>query len=352
MKSISYFLSSAICILFLISGCQQNTETETIQKSEPVKQAVSLQLQWFTQCQFAGYYVALEKGWYSDENIELTIHPGGPDVVPIDMVTAGSSQFGTTLLADLAVSIQKGKPAISIAQIQQNNGLRLLAKKKTGIATAADFVGKKVGVWLGGWEVQFNALMAQKNIPIDKVNVISQGFSMTPFVEDQLDIASAMIYNEYHVVLTSGIGIEELNIIDYANYGLDFPGDVLFTSQKLLQKDPGLCLGMLRASLKGWKYAMEHPSEAVDIVLKHDRSGVQTPEHQAKMMTEITKLIKVGEKKIGYTDPKTLEKMLALLVKYNMLEEDVDPSKIYTNQILMMMKERFTKGNLNAGKFH
>ncbi len=339
MKSISYLLSCIFCIFFLVLGCQQNTETETNQKSEPVKKIASLQLQWFTQCQFAGYYVALEKGWYSDENIELTIHPGGPDIVPIDMVTAGSSQFGTTLLADLAVSIQKGKPAISIAQIQQNNGLRLLAKKKTGITIPANFVGKKVGVWIGGWEVQFNALMAQKNIPLDKVNVISQGFSMTPFVEDQLEIASAMIYNEYHVVLSSGIGIEELNIIDYADYGLDFPGDVLFTSQKLIQEDPELCLGMLRASLKGWKYAIDHPSEAVDIVLKYDKSGVQTPEHQAKMMAEITKLIKVDDKRIGYTDPITLEKMLVLLVKYNVLESNVEPSKIYTDEFLKMIKE-------------
>ncbi len=339
MKSMSYFLLSVFCLFILISGCQPTTETETNQNSEPVKKVASLQLQWFTQCQFAGYYVALEKGWYSDENIDLTIHPGGPDIVPIDFVTAGSRDFGTTLLADLAVSIQKGKSAISIAQIQQNNGLRLLAKKKTGITTPDDFIGKKIGVWLGGWEVQFNALMAQKNISLENVNVLSQGFSMTPFVEDQLDIASAMIYNEYHVVLTSGIGKADLNIIDYADYGLDFPGDVLFTSQKLIQDDPDLCLGMLRASLKGWQYAMEHPTEAVKIVLKYDKSGVQTLEHQTKMMTEITKLIKVDNIRIGYTDPNILEKMMSLLVKYNVLKSNVETSRIYTDKFLKMIKE-------------
>ncbi|MCP3873103.1 MAG: ABC transporter substrate-binding protein [Desulfobacteraceae bacterium] len=318
----------------IFTGCQQQPEQEAPIEKSPAKQSVSFQLQWFTQSQFAGYYVALEKGWYLDEDIELTIYPGGPDVVPIDLVSAGTKDFGTTLLADLAVSIQKGKPAISLAQIQQNNGLRLLAKKSSNIKEPKDFINKKIGIWLGGWEVQFNALLAKKGISTNQINVISQGFSMTPFIEDHLDVASAMIYNEYHMVLASGIKKDELIIIDYADYELDFPGDVFFTSLKMYKENPDLCLRMLRASLKGWQYALKNPEEAVNIVLKYDKSGVQTKEHQLKMMNEISKLVKSPNVRIGSTDPNAIQNMINLLVKYKVIETKVELDEIYTDQLL------------------
>ncbi|MFN2165673.1 MAG: ABC transporter substrate-binding protein, partial [Anaerolineae bacterium] len=171
--------------------------------TEPPMEAVSLQLQWVTQAQFAGYYVALDKGWYRDAGIDLTINPGGPDLVAADLVTAGTSDFGTSLLADLIVNVQNGGPVVSIAQIQQTNGLLLLAFKSSGIETPTDFAGRRVGVWLGGWEAQFNALIAREGLTTQDFELVSQGFSMDPFLDGSLDVASAMIYNEYHVVLES-----------------------------------------------------------------------------------------------------------------------------------------------------
>ncbi|MCP3874912.1 MAG: ABC transporter substrate-binding protein [Desulfobacteraceae bacterium] len=325
-------------ILFLFIGCQQSENDPPSKKTVEIPKA-SLQLQWFTQSQFAGYYVALEKGWYSEEGIDLTIYPGGPDIVPVDLVTGGSRDFGTTLLADLTVSIQKGKPAISIAQIQQNNGLRLLAKKSSGIKTPKDLIGKKVGVWLGGWEIQFIAMLAQKKITEDSVDVISQGFSMTPFLEGRLDVASAMIYNEYYMVLAEGIQKEDLNIIDYADYELGFSGDVLFTSQKIKKENPQLCLKMLRASLRGWQYALENPEEAAKIVIKHDKAGVATFDHQKKMMLEIAKLVKGSENtKMGYSNPEVLARMIDLLVQYKVLDSPIELEKVYTTEFINQIK--------------
>ncbi|HSJ56709.1 MAG TPA: ABC transporter substrate-binding protein, partial [Anaerolineae bacterium] len=149
-------VSLVICIA-LLPACGQ----EPAPTARP-PDAVSLQLQWVTQAQFAGYYVALDKGWYLEEGIDLTIQPGGPDLVPMDLVAAGTHDFGTGLLADLIVAVQGGKPVVSIAQIQQTNGLLLLAHKSSGIEGPADFTGKRVGVWLGGWEAQFDALMARE----------------------------------------------------------------------------------------------------------------------------------------------------------------------------------------------
>jgi NitT/TauT family transport system substrate-binding protein len=299
--------------------------------TEPPMEAVSLQLQWVTQAQFAGYYVALDKGWYAEEGIDLTINAGGPDLVSVDLVTAGVHNFGTSLLADLIVAVEDGKPAVSIAQIQQTNGLLLLAYSSSGIEGPADFAGQRVGVWLGGWEAQFNALMAREGLSTQDFDLVSQGFSMDPFLDGSLDVASAMIYNEYHVVLESGVAAEELNIIDYADYGLDFPGDVLFTSRRLAEEDPELCTRMLRASLRGWAYAVENPEEAVQIVLKYDEAGIQTEAHQRSMMEEIAKLVSLPLRPIGYTDRDDVRRTIDTLLSYGVLSQGVEPETVFTN---------------------
>jgi NitT/TauT family transport system substrate-binding protein len=294
---------------------------------------VSLQLQWVTQAQFAGYYVALDKGWYLEEGIDLTINPGGPDLIPLDLVTSRTYDFGTSLLADLVQAVQEGKPVVSLAQIQQKNGLLLIARKSSGVEQPADFAGKRVGVWLGGWETQFNALMAREGLTQDDYELVSQGFSMDSFLTGELDVASAMIYNEYHVVLESGVKAEELNIIDYADYGLDFPGDVLFTSRQLLDENPDLAARMVRASLRGWQYAVENPEEAADIVLKYDEAGVQTRDHQLSMMNEISKLVSVPLRPLGFTDRDDIRRTIDTLFSYGVLSGPVEPDDVFTNDV-------------------
>jgi NitT/TauT family transport system substrate-binding protein len=328
VKRYMIIVLSLVQCLVLASGCGPKP-TPTPVPLEPV----SLQLQWVTQAQFAGYYVALDKGWYREEGIDLTISPGGPDLVPADLVSAGTHDFGTALLADLVVAVQQGKKVVSLSQIQQMNGLLLIARKSSGIEQPKDFAGHKVGVWLGGWEAQFDALMAKEGLTTQDFDLVSQGFSMDPFLKGDLDVASAMIYNEYYVVLESGVKAEELNIIDYADYGLDFPGDVLFTSRQLLEQKPDLCTRMVRASLRGWQYAVEHPEEAVDIVLKYDASGTQTRQHQLSMMNEIAKLVSLPVRPLGFTDRDDVRRTIDTLLSYGILSGAVQPEDVFTNDI-------------------
>lgn len=321
------FVSVLLLVSIILTACGSQQDT-----TELALKPVTLQLQWVTQAQFAGYYVALDKGWYKDEGIDLTIIPGGPDQSPVDLVAAGTRDFGTSLLADLAVAVEKKQPVIGIAQIQQKNGLLLISKKSSGIQSPRDFVGKRVGVWLGSWEAQFDALMAKQGISVDKFTLVSQGYSMSAFTNDELDVASAMVYNEYYNVLESGYKPEDLNIIDYAEYGLDFPGDTLFTTTNLVINDPDLCVRMLRASLKGWQYAIEHQEEAAEIVLKYDQTGVQTRKHQLSMMKEIAKLVLVDDRQMGRSDDAALQRTIDILVQFEILKEAVNPSEIMTNE--------------------
>lgn len=319
-----------IVLVFLV-GCQQGKDSVE-QQEGPVP--LSLQLQWVVQAQFAGYFVALEKGFYLDEGIDLTIHSGGPDNIPVDLVAARSRDFGTALLPDLTVEIQKKKPVISIGQILQNNGLLLLARKSDGITGPADFVGKKVGVWLGSWESQFDALLASVGVDLRDVQIVSQGWSMAPFIDGTLDVASAMVYNEYHKVLAAGIKKDELQIINYSDYGLDFPGDVLFTSVEMVEEKPELCRKMLKASLQGWRYAVAHPEEAVEIVLKYDSSKMQTYDHQITMLKEIESMLEIDKGGLGVPNQKAIQTMVHYLVSYGILEEPLLMEDIYTTEFL------------------
>ena len=325
-KKIAWHSLAVILVVALVGVCALGSTTLAC-RSLP---KVSIQLQWFTQAQFAGYYVALDKGWYRDEGIDLTIKPGGPDLSPVDLVASVKSQFGTGFLADLCVAIQKGKEVISIGQIQQKNGLLLIAKKSSGIEQPSDFVGKRVGVWLGSWQAQFDVLMANEGVSLDDVQVISQGGSIEPFLEGDLDVASAMTYNEYQSALESGLKAEDLNVIDYADYGLGFPGDTLFTSREVAEQQPDLCVRMLRASLKGWQYAIDNPEEAADIVLKYDNNDPLNRQHQVSMMKEISKLVQVPGRDIGYTDRTTVRQTIYIL-RQGILGGMLQPEDVYTN---------------------
>ncbi|MDD5398442.1 MAG: ABC transporter substrate-binding protein [Dehalococcoidia bacterium] len=324
----------AISLIF-VTGCAFGPSAPA-----PVLQPVSLQLQWITQAQFAGYYVALDKGWYREEGLDLTIRPGGPDTDLVGEVASGKSDFGTAFLADLSVAIQKNQPVVSIAQIQQMNGLLLIAKKSSGIKRPVDFVGKRIGIWGTNWETQLRALLARERIQREKVKITPQGFDMQPFLNGDLDVASAMVYNEYHQVLEAGMSLHDLNIIDYVLYGLGFPGDTLFTSRWLAGQNPSLCGQVLRASLRGWQYAIDNPKEAVDIVLKYDKSGTAVRSHQLSMMREISRLVKVPWREMGYTDRTTVQQMINILSRYKVLEGPLLPEAVYTNEFWEQAREK------------
>ena len=318
---------SAVFLVVLVS-CANQPEIPSENTPEPV----TLQLPWVTQAQFAGYYVALDKGWYLEEGIDLTIKPGGPDVIASDAVISGIADFGISLLADIVVSVEQGKPLKSVCQIQQTNGLLLIAKKESGIENPQDFRGKQVGVWLGSWQAQFDALIAKEGLTTQDFHLVSQGFSMDSFLSGDLDVASAMIYNEYHVVLESGLSPSDINVIDYADFGLDFPGDALMTNLQTIEQRPDLVTRMVRATLRGWQYAVENPEETVDIVMKYDQAGILNREHQISMMNEIANLVQITVRPIGFTNSDDIRRTINTLFSYSVINESLDTDDVFTNE--------------------
>jgi len=258
--------------------------------------SVKLQLKWVTQAQFAGYYVAAAKGYYKAENLDVTIMPGGPDIAPEQVIAGGGADVIVDWMPAALAAREKGLALVNIAQPFKHSGLMLTCWKSSGIKTPADFKGKTLGVWFYGNEYPFLAWMAKLGIPTDGgpngVKVLKQGFNVDPLLQHQADCISTMTYNEYGQVLEAGVKPDQLITFKYEDMGVSTLEDGLYVLQPKL-KDPAFVDKMVRfvrASMKGWKYAQEHPDEAAGIVLDADQTGAQTAEHQKFMMGEVAKL--------------------------------------------------------------
>jgi NitT/TauT family transport system substrate-binding protein len=221
---------------------------------------------WSPQAQFAGYYVAYEKGFYKNQGIILTLIPGGPTSSPMEYLSKNKATFGSLWLCSAIERRDQGLKLVNIAQLIQRSALMLVAKKSSGIKTLQDIDGKKVGLWRDEFQIQPRALFKKYNI---KVKVIPQSFSVNLFLRDGVDLASAMWYNEYHTLLNSGLNPEELTPIFYFEHGLNFPEDGIYCLEESFKKDPQLARAFVKASLEGWLYAFSHTEETLDIVLKY-----------------------------------------------------------------------------------
>lgn len=270
--------------------------------------SVTLVLKWVPQAQFAGYFIALDKGYYRQEGLNVTIKPGGPDIAPEQVVAGGAAQFGIDWLSALLVAREKGLPLVNIAQIFQASGMRLIAFKSSHINSISQFRGKRVGVWFSGNEYQFMALMAKYHMypPRKYMTVVSQPFVMDPFLNHQLDVAHAQTYNELGVVLEHGIKRSQLRIWDYNKLGVSILEDGIFSTSSYLRSHRDVAVRFLRASIKGWNYAVHHQTEAGQISFRHAPSGTTTLHHQTYMAQQVAKLIEYGpglSHPIGYMDP-------------------------------------------------
>lgn len=257
---------------------------------------VTLQLKWVTQAQFAGYYVAKDKGFYDEEGLNVTILPGGPDIAPTQVVAGGGADVVIDWMPSALAAREKGLPLVNIAQPFKSSGMMLTCLKETGITTPEDFKGKTLGVWFFGNEYPFLSWMAHLGIPTtggaDGVEVLKQGFNVDPLLQKQAACISTMTYNEYWQVIDAGIAADDLVTFKYEDEGVATLEDGLYVLEDKLT-DPAFedkMVRFVRASMKGWKWAEENPDDAAMIVLDNDETGAQTETHQKRMMGEIAKL--------------------------------------------------------------
>ena len=278
---------------------------------------LTLQLKWVADAQFAGYYVAKDKGFYKDAGLDVTVKPGGPDINPQQVLAGGGADVVIDWMPSALATREKGSPVVNIAQPFKRSGLELTCRADSGIKTPKDFPGHTLGVWFAGNEYPFLAWMAKLGIKTDGsaggVKVLKQGFNVDPLLQKQADCISTMTYNEYWQVIEAGMKPDQLVVFNYTDEGVSTVEDGLYALEGKL-KDPAFVDRMARfvqASMKGWDYARQHPDEAVKIVLDNDASGAQTEIHQTHMMDEVNKLT-AGAK--GPLDPADYDRTVKTLL--------------------------------------
>lgn len=281
-----YPITALISVLFI--ACVAAFRLDAAET--PLKSA-SLMPLWSPQAQFAGFYVARDKGIYAKYGIDLTILRAGSGHSSVDALEQGTADFAILWLPTALQHRSSGVELVNLAQIIQRSAMLLISKKTAGINTIADMDGKKVGLWEGDVSIPPRTLFAKYGINVREVR---QSHTVNLFLRGGIDVASAMWYNEYHTILNSGVDPEELNVIFLSDQGMYFPEDGIYTTAATLNKDPALAAAFVDASLEGWRYAFEHPDEALDIVIKYIREAHLPANrmHQKWMLERMRDLMK------------------------------------------------------------
>jgi len=281
---------------------------------------VTVQLKWLPQAQFAGYYVAAAKGFYKEADLDVTIKPGGPDIAPAQVLAAKGADLTVDWMPSALAAREAGVPMVNVAQIFNRSGMMLTCKKASGVTTSKDFKGKTLGVWFGGNEYPFLSWMGTLGLKTGGANpdvkVLKQGFNVDPLLQNQAACISTMIYNEYWQVIDAGVKASDLVTFPYEDQGVATLEDGLYAREPDL-KDAAYVAKLakfVKATLKGWDYAIKNQDEAVKIVLAADASGGSTAAVQKRQLENVAKLITNTGPDMGKLDPAAYQRTVKVLL--------------------------------------
>jgi NitT/TauT family transport system substrate-binding protein len=293
-------------------------------------EALTVRLKWFNQAQFAGFYVAREKGFYQAEGLDVSIQPGGPDFPAVQMVAGGSEQFGVTGADQILVARGKGVPVVALAVLYRKNPFVLFSLRQSGIDSPEKFRGHKVGVKLGGnEELIYRAVLAHAKVSAQQLAEVPVKFDLTPLLSGQVDVWPGYVINE---VITAREKSFDVNIIWPSDYGINLYADTLFTTEKLLKERPQVVQKFVQATLKGWAYAAAHPEEAARITVK---SGDKLSyEHELAMMKASIPLLQPDAAPIGSMNATDWATLQNLLLQGGFLKSPLPLEQAYTTQFL------------------
>jgi NitT/TauT family transport system substrate-binding protein len=295
---------------------------------------VSFIPQWLPQAQFAGYYVAYEKGFYRQHHLDVKILEGGPDWPASELLAQGRVDFGTMFLTTGIEKRAQGSKLVNLAQIVQRSALMLVAKKSSGILKPQDINGKRVGLWSDEFALQPRAFFRKYHLHVQE---IPQSATLALFLRGGVDVASAMWYNEYHQILDAGLNPDELTTFFMADYGMNFPEDGIYCLEETWRQHPERCRAFVAASLEGWRYAFAHPEEALDIVMKYVRAAnVATNRiHQKWMLEKMREIIQPPGWNIplGLLQEKAYNRVAQALKQGGLITRIPKFSEFYHNEI-------------------
>jgi len=315
------------------------TTGETTAEEQQESASVTLQLKWVTQAQFAGYYAALEQGYYEEEALDVTIKPGGPDIVPEQVVLGGQAEFGINWLDNTLATRDQGGQIVNIAQVFARSGMTEITWKDSGLDDITDLRGKKVGVWLGGNEHKLFAALTKNDIdPQSDAEIVAQPFDMNLFLNREVDAAAAMTYNELAQVLETKnpetgelYTLDDLNVFMMSELGTGALEDGIFVTEEWIadEANQDVAVRFLKAPFKGWVYCRDNPDDCTRYVL--DSGPTLGEGHQAWMVNEINKLIWPNDNGIGVMDEEDYATTAQIAQDYGIVKNDPGEG-VYTTE--------------------
>lgn len=308
---------------------------------------VKLQLQWFTQAQFAGYFAAIDQGYYAAQCLDVTIVEGGVDIVPQQQLADGAVDFALSWVPKALASREAGADIVNIAQVFQRSGTLQVSFKDAGITSPADFAGKKIGNWGYGNEFEIFAALTKAGLdPATDVELVQQQFDMAALLAGDIDAAEAMTYNEYAQVLEAVnpetgelYTADDFNVVSYEEEGVGMLQDAIWASGERLADEAyrATAVKFVAASIQGWAFCRDNAQACADIVVsKGSKLGAS---HQLWQMNEVNKLIWPAAGGAGMIDSAAWERTATLAQETKNLEGSTvltaaPDAEAYTNDIV------------------
>lgn len=297
---------------------------------EKQREKVVVRLKWLHQAQFAGFYYAQQAGYYDAEGLDVTLNPGGVDFPAIQMVSGGSEQFGVTAADQILLAREKGVPIVTLAVIYRKSPMVYFSLKGSGISKPRDFVGKRVGIKLGGnEEVTYRAMMRRLGINMKSIQEIPVKYDITPLFTGKVDVWPGYAINEPIVAQEKGY---EVTLIWPSDYGVNMYADAIFTTEEIIRSRPELLLRFLRATLKGWRDAINDQTKAVDYTLKY--SDKLQKDHETAMLKASIELLQPDNDPIGWMSKERWEEMQRLLLEQKFMKQAVPIDDVFTMRFL------------------
>lgn len=222
--------------------------------------------QWYAQAQFAGYYMAKERGFYKEDGLDVELLSGGAECTVEEGFQDNHTEFASSFLSTALKLNDQGLDLVNICQFSQKSALMFITKKSSGIQKIEDFNGKKIGLWHSDFQEIPRAFLSKNNI---EAQIIDIKFSTDLFLLDGIDIMGVMYYNEYHRILNSGIDQDELECFFFHAYQYDFPEDGIYCKRSYYENNTASCQQFAKATKRGWKEAFNHPEEALNLVERY-----------------------------------------------------------------------------------
>ena len=302
-------------LLYLVLFSAQAAWASPVSQQNGASYVIDVQLRWKHQFQFAGYYAAIAQGYYREEGLDVRLHEGGPNITPVEEVLSGRAQYAEAN-SELLYARLHGKPLVALAVIFQHSPSVLLARADKGVRTVHDLIDKPVMLMDAKTDADFLAMFRSEGIPLEKLQLLPSSYQIEDLANGRVSAFNSYLTNEPFYLQQRGV---DYNVISPVTYGIDFYSDILFTTQAEIDEHPQRVEAFRRATLRGWRYAMDNPDKIIYLLL-NQYSVEKSRAHLEFEAHAMRPLVQSDLIEIGHMNPGRWQRMAETFLELGMVD--------------------------------